>query len=124
MKTYFNITIEGLGDTQTFRVQSTKLRKFDESAMYGFYRLKNKLQVDNYYINIVFALTYSIELGGIVRKPIKLRRYNIHQVHHEVYTLNRGGMYVNQPPTLCSVSVELEEENVIPCFCTLSVENR
>lgn len=124
MKTFFNITIEGLGDTQTFRVQSTRLRKFDESAKYGFYQLKQKLQVDYYYASIVLALTYSIELGGIVRKPIKQRRYTIHQIHHEVYTINNEGIYVNQPPTLCSVSVELDEENVIPCFCTLSVENR
>ena len=124
MKTFFNITIEGLGGTQTFRVQSTKLRKFDESTKYGFYRLKQKLQIDYYYINIVIALTYSIELGGIVQKPIKQRRYNIHQVHHEVYTLNKEGRYINQPQTLCNVSVELEEENIIPCFCTLSVDNR
>lgn len=124
MKTFFNITIEGLGDTQIFRIQSTKLRKFDESAKYGFYRLEQKLQVDNYHVSIVLALTYSIELGGIVLKLIKQRRYTIHQIHHEVYTLNKEGKYINQPPTLCSVSVELEEENVIPCFCTLSVENR
>lgn len=124
MKTFFNITIEGLGDTQTFRVQSTKLRKFNENAKYGFYRLKQKLQIDYYYVSIVLALTYSVELGGTIGNPIKQRRYNIHQMHHEVYTLNKAGMYVNQPPTLCSASVELEEENVMPCFCTLSIENR
>ena len=124
MKTFFNITIEGLGDTQTFRVQSTKLRKFDQSAKYGFYRLKRKLQINNYHVSIVLALTYSIELGGVVEKPIKQRRYTIHQVHHEVYTLDKEGMYINLSPTLCSVRVELEEENVIPCSCTLSVDNR
>lgn len=124
MKTFFNITIEGLGDTQTFRIQSTKLHKFDQNAKFGFYRTKKKLQIDFYHVSIVLALTYSIELGGIVGKPIKQRRYAIHQVHHEVYTLNKGGMYVNQPPTLCSVNVELEEENVIPCHCTLSVDNK
>lgn len=80
MKTFFNITIEGLGDTQTFRIQSTKLRKFDQNAKYGFYRLKN--------------------------------------------TLNGEGMYVNQQQTLCSVNVELEEVDVMPCNCTLFVDVR
>lgn len=124
MKTFFNITIEYKGDKQTFRVQSTKLHKFDQSAKYGFYRIKNKVQVDLYHVSIVIALTYSIELGSTAGKPIKQSRYTIHQVHHEVYTLNGEGMYVNQSPTLCSVSVELEEENVIPCHCTLSVDNK
>lgn len=124
MKTFFNITIEGLGDTQTFRVQSTKLRKFDESAKYGFYRLKKKIQVGNYYIGVVLALTYDVELGGIVGKLIRQRRYTIHQVHHEVYTLNREGMYINQSPTLCSVSVELEEQGVELCNCTIYVDVR
>lgn len=124
MKTFFDITVERLGITQTFRVQSTKLRKFDECAKYGFYRPKLKLQVGSYYISIVFALTYSIELGGMVGKPIKQRRYKIHQVYHEVYTLNKEGMYVNLPPTLYRVNAKLVEENVVPCSCTLSVDKR
>lgn len=124
MKTFFNITIEYKGDKQTFRVQSTKLHKFDKNAKYGFYRLKKKLQINHYHVSVVIALTYDIELGGMVRKLIKQRRYTIHQVYHEVYTLNGEGMYVNQSPTLCSVNVELEEENVIPCNCTLSVDNK
>lgn len=122
MKTFFNITIKGLGDTQTFRVQSTKLRKIDESAKYGFYRLKKKLKIGDYFINIVLALTYDIELGGVVEKLFVQRRYTVHQIHHEIYTLNSYGMYVNQPQKLCSVKVELEEVDVIPCNCTLFVD--
>ena len=124
MKTFFNITIEGLGDTQTFRVQSTKLRKFDKSAKYGFYRLKKKIQVGNYYIDVVLALTRDVELGGIVGKLIRQSRYTIHQVHHEVYTLSSEDMYINQSPTLCSVSVELEEQGVELCNCTIEVDVR
>lgn len=124
MNTFFNITIEGLGDTQTIRIKSTKLRKFYENAKYGFYRLPKKLQIGDYFIDIVLALTYDIELGGVVGRPIKQRRYTIHQIHHEVYTLSKEGMYINQQPTLCSVKLESEEVDFIQCNCTLFVTIR
>lgn len=124
MKTFFNITIEGIGKPQVFRIQSTKLRKFDQSARYGFYRLQKILKVEDYHVSIVLALTYSVELGGVVSRTFKQRRYQVHQVHYELYTLDKNGMYVNQYPTLCSVSVTLDEQDVMPCNCTISVGNR
>lgn len=124
MKTYFCITIKGMGEEQVFIIQSTLLRKFDQSDKYGFYRPKNKLLFHNYHISVALALTYNIEIGSIGSKVIKQRRYKIHQVHHEVYILSQEGIYVNQPRTLCSVCVNLVEEDVIPCDCTLSIENR
>lgn len=124
MKTFFNITIEGIGDPLTIKVQSTKLRKFDQNSKYGFYRLSKKIEAGFYHIDIVLGLTYCIELGGTIIKPYKQRRYTIHQVHHEVYLLDRYDMYHCQPQSLCSVSVEIEEQDVQPCSCTISTDNR
>lgn len=124
MKTFFNITIEGIGKPQVFRVQSTQLRKFDQSDKYGFYRLQRMLQIEDYYVNVVLALTYSVELGGIISKVHKQRRYQVHQVHHELYAICPNGMYINLSPTLCSVSVTIDEQDVIPCNCIISVDQR
>lgn len=124
MKTFFNITIEGVGEPLTIKVQSTKLRKFDQNSRYGFYRIPKKIEVGFYHINVVLALTYYIELGGTIEKHLKQKRYTIYQVHHEVYTLDRYGMYHCQPQSLCSVSVEIEEQDVLPCSCIISTDNR
>ena len=124
MKTFFNITIKGIGEPLTIKVQSTKLRKLDQSSKYGFYRLGKKIESGFYHINVVLALTYSVELGGTVEKHFRQKRYAIHQVHHEVYVLDRYGMYHCQPQSLCSVSVEIEEQDVQPCSCTISTDNR
>lgn len=124
MKTFFNITIEGIGEPTTINVQSTKLRKFDQSSKYGFYRLRKMIEVDCYRISVVLALTHSVELGGFIGKHFKQKRYTIHQVHHEVYILDRNGIYHNQPQSLCSVRVEIDEQDVQPCLCTISTENR
>lgn len=124
MKTFFNITIKGIGEPLTIKVQSTKLRKFDQSSKYGFYRLSKKIEAGFYHVSVVLALTYSVELGGTIEKHFKQKRYAIHQVHHEVYVLDRYGMYHCQPQSLCSVSVEIEEQDVQPCSCTISTDNR
>lgn len=124
MKTFFNIIIEGIGEPLTIKVQSTKLRKFNQSSKYGFYRLSKKIEASYYHIEVVLALTYSVELGGTIIKPIKQKRYALHQVHHEVYVLDRYGMYHCQAQSLCSVRVEIEEQDVQPCSCTISTDNR
>ena len=124
MKTFFNITISGLGDEFTTRVQSTKLRKVDEYALCGIYAMRNNIVIDNYLVELKLMLSYSIEIGGTVGKVIKQRRYTLHGICYDIYSTDTNGMWHNQPKSLADISVDMEEVDVQPCTCTISVSNK
>lgn len=124
MRTFFMITIEGMGYTANLQIKHTQLHKVAEGTHVGFYEPKKPIVVADYQIRIWLALTYSVELGGTIIKPYKQRRYKLHFYSHEVYQLDGLGMLHNQPDSLFKVGISIEEQDVQPCSCTISTDNR
>ena len=124
MKTFFKISINGMGNAENIRIQSTKLIKIAKSVTAGYYKPKKLIVVGGYQIDIILALSYIVELGGTVTRPIKQRRYKLHKFVHEVHLIDCHGMLHNQRATLFDVSISIEEEDVQPCSCIISVDNK
>lgn len=124
MKTFFNIEIEGLGDPFSTRIQSTKFHCVDKRKGYGYYRTSRMIRIDNYHVDIVLALTYDVEMGGTITHPIKQKRYHLHAYYHTIYCEDYDGMLHSQPSSMGIVIVSIEEEDVQPCNCTISVGNK
>lgn len=123
MKTFFNITIDGLGDRIEKRIQSTKLLKVRKNSVHAFYTPKEAIFTDSYRISIQLAMTYNIEMGGTVIKPIKQKRFNLHRFEYELYEIDKFGMYHNAPSELINVGVNTEEVDVVPCEYIVSQNN-
>ena len=123
MKTFFNITIDGLGDRIEKRIQSTKLLKVAKNSVHAFYTPKEAIFTDNYRVNIQLAMTFNIEMGGTVVKPIKQKRFNLHRFEYELYEIDKFGLYHNVTSDLINVEVYIEEVDVVPCECVISQNN-
>lgn len=124
MKTFFNISIDGLGKNYTIRIQSTGLRKMKESATFGVYQPKEVIKVGNFFIYINLYLTYSIELGGTVTEVFKQRRYNMLGFNYELYTEREDGFLRNIKQSWAQIKITIEEVDIRPCTCTISTDNK
>lgn len=124
MKTFFDIEITGLGEDTTIRLQSTKLRKAGENERYGVYIPKATITCNSYVVDIKLYLTYSVEMGGTIEKIKRQKRYTLHRFEYSLYQFDRNGMLHNQPNSLAKISVTMEEIDVEPFSCMISVFNR
>lgn len=113
MKTFFKIQIKANGEVREFKVQSTKLKKLDQTRSHGIYTPKLTLFVSCYEIDLFLHLTHRVELCGTCGNPIKQKRYTLHGYNHEVYIMTHDNMLMNVYSEIASVVVTLEEKDIL-----------
>lgn len=113
MKTFFKIQIKANGENREFKVQSTKLKKLNQTKLHGIYIPKMTLLVSCYEIDLFLHLTHRVELCGTCGKPIKQKRYTLHGYNHEVYIKTHDNMLMNVYSEIASVVVTLEEQDIL-----------
>lgn len=124
MKTFFYIDIDINGEHVVYKIKNTKLKKHSETRNYGVYGVNCDILPGDYRVRVYIYATYNVEMGGIVAKPIKQRRYTLHGYNYEVWQFDGKGMLHNQPKGLANVSVVLEEGDILPCKCTIKFNQR
>lgn len=124
MKTFFNIEINIDGEHVVYKIKNTKLKKHSETRSYGVYIVNCDILPRDFRVRVYIHATYNVEMGGTVTKPIKQRRYTLRGYNYEVWQFDSKGMLHNQPKGLASVTVTLEESDVLPCNCTIKVNQR
>lgn len=124
MKTFFNIAIDINGEHVVYKIKNTKLKKHSETREYGVYIANCDILPSKFRIRVYTYATYNVELGGTIARHFKQRRYTLHGYNYEVWQFDEMGMLHNQPKGLASVSITLEESDVLPCNCTIKFNKR
>ena len=112
MKTFFMIQIKANGEIREFKVQSTKLKKLNQTKLHGIYTPKLTLFVSCYEIDLFLYLTHRVEMCGTCGKPAKQKRYTLHKYEHKVYLVTASGLLMNTFPDIACVVVSMTEEGV------------
>ena len=113
METFFKIWIKANGESKEIKLQSTKLKKIATTPKYGIYKPKVNICVSCYEIDIFLYLTHRIELCGTCGKPIKQKRYTLHDYDHEVYIEMQNNTLANVYHDLAEVKIYVEEQDVL-----------
>lgn len=120
MKTFFKIWIKANGEAKEFKLQSTKLKKIATTTQCGIYKPKAKICVSCYEIDIFLYLTHRVELCGTCGKPIKQKRYTLHDYDHEVYIQMQNNMLANVYHEIAQVEICVEEQDVLEDGVTIN----
>lgn len=120
MKTFFEIQIKANGEIREFKVQSTKLKKLDQTKLQGIYTPKLTLSVSCYEIDLFLYLTHRVELCGTCGKPVKQKRYTLHSYNHEVYLKTHDNMLMNVYSEIASVVVTIKEQGALEDGVTIN----
>lgn len=113
MKTFFCIDITANGEHVNIQIQSTKVYKIGEIGKYGKYAQKAPILCGGYEFYFELLLTYNVEMCGVVGKPKKQKRYDLHLAKWELYKRDQNNMLHNVPTDVACVMVSTREEDLI-----------